>query len=456
MTRPRTPSHLRDDGRRPRCLAQDGELPDVIARLVPMDEPLRCRRVGLDDPDRALDDDDELVAQVALMDDRGIPRVEMFRGGQRDALEILGLEALEQRHPSEQEHRLEVAEGATRLRHLRPSCHGLVRQAHDPRIVIIEQGAHDGIAILRVTDLVLEQPDERAGQASITGRIERLDRLRPDLGVVRSKAPAEDAACLRRTEDHERAERLVLDPLLAAVEDVAQEVEGRLGPHRRVGLHTRQDRPRPPEAGRPLEALDRPADDGLPDVRTVAAECQEGGLLGARRAVEQDVGHAVRCRFEPGERSRCRASDRAGVVVEGGHDRRHRIGTVGNAANASTTATRTLGDGSPSRASGGVDRGGVAQAADGSEARHACIPVGILEQLGDEPFRAGVRAARSEQAGHRGATAGLGSRRGRLVRGSPTASCRRPPRRAPVSQRHEHGPVRSNRDGLGPRRRPRS
>ena len=75
----------------------------------------------MDHADRALDDDDQLVADVALADQRLARRVEMLHGGRGDALEVLGVEAFEERDATKRQHRLEVVEDVARLGHVRPS-----------------------------------------------------------------------------------------------------------------------------------------------------------------------------------------------------------------------------------------------------------------------------------------------------------------------------------------------
>ena len=106
----------------------------------------------------------------------------------RHALEVLGFEPLEQRHAAQHQHRLEVAEGPTRVRHVHPFVDGPSRQAPDPRVLIIDQAGErptgDPAFRLRV---VLEQPDERAGQPPIADRVERLDRLGTRLRIVRAQ-----------------------------------------------------------------------------------------------------------------------------------------------------------------------------------------------------------------------------------------------------------------------------
>ena len=223
----------------------------MVARPVSPEEPLGPVRLDPDDADRALDDDHQLVAEVALADDRLARRIDALDGGQRDPLEVLRVEALEHRHAPEQEHRLEVAEGPARLGHVRPSCDRLPHQAGDPWVVIIEQPVrrpHRDPA--RPIDIVLEQADERAGQPPVAGRVERLDGLRPGLRVVRAKAAADDAAGLRRPEHDQGAERLVLDAALAAVEHVAQETERASRPGAGAGSVAARTRARPAQ-GRP-------------------------------------------------------------------------------------------------------------------------------------------------------------------------------------------------------------
>ena len=112
---------LGDDRRGAGRLAQHGQLADVVARLVPADEVLGAVRIVVDHPDRPLDDDHELVADVALANERLARRVEMLLGGRGDALEVLGVEAFEDRHATQRQHRVEVVEDVARLGHVRPS-----------------------------------------------------------------------------------------------------------------------------------------------------------------------------------------------------------------------------------------------------------------------------------------------------------------------------------------------
>ena len=48
-------------------------------------------------------------------------RVEMLHGGGGDALEILGVEAFEERDATQCQHRVEVVEDVARLGHVHPS-----------------------------------------------------------------------------------------------------------------------------------------------------------------------------------------------------------------------------------------------------------------------------------------------------------------------------------------------
>ena len=368
-----------------------------------------------------------------------------------------GSRPLEQRHAAEQEHRLEVAEGATRLRHLRPSCRA--PRASGARSTDRHHraaGAHDGIAILRVADLVLEQPDERAGQSSIAGRIERLDRLRPDLGVVRSKAAAEDATGLRRTEDHQRAERLVLDPAARGCRGRRTGRRASAGP---ASSRRAPHRPGPsePGGGGPLarapsivQPMTVSRTSGPWPRRASRAASWARGEPWSRTSVTpagvvSNPASAAAAACRTGAASSSRAATIAGAEWARSRERRQRLD------GGDTDPGRWVAE----QGAGGVDRGRVAQPADGGEARHARLRVGILEQLGDEPLRAGVRAARSEQAGHRGANG-----RARVAGerpaawGSPPAPRRRPPRRASGSRRRGRG--RPGRTGTLRRRRRRS
>ena len=131
-----------------------------------------------------------VVAQLALADDRLVRRVQVLDGGQRDALEILRLEALEQRHAAEQAASSRGRRGSDSAAGISaPSFAGLAapggrstgrhhRAARAHRIAILS----------RHVDLVLEQADQRARQATIAGRVERLDRLRPVSGSPESQA----------------------------------------------------------------------------------------------------------------------------------------------------------------------------------------------------------------------------------------------------------------------------
>ena len=108
-----------------------------------------------------------------------------------------------------------------------------------------------------------------------------------------------------------------------------------------------QDESSPAKSGGPLESPERPGDDGLANIRTVAAHGDQGGFLCSSRAPARTATSPVGV---VSRSARARAAvfrTRRGVVVEGSdHDRgpRHRCRV--DTASASTAAARTLGEGS--------------------------------------------------------------------------------------------------------------
>ena len=280
-------------------------------------------------------------------------RVQMFLGGHRDPLEVLGIQALEERDAPQEQHRLEITQRPARSWHLGPRAQGLAGEARDPGIPIIGQTTQDGIGVLRIGPIILEQPDEGAGQPAIADRVECLDRLGPDLGVVGPERPADDAAGFGRTEDDERTERQVHDGRPHDGQRVDEEAAGRarLACRRSAACAARVGSG-PSQVRGALEARLRPGDERRRGHRGRARAARPVSACCARREpVAEDVEQAGRDRRERREGIGRRPTDLARLVVQGGDQVRGAVaaGRV-EAASASTAARRTTGDGSSRQA----------------------------------------------------------------------------------------------------------
>ena len=145
-------------------------------------------------------------------------------GDRGDTLQVLRVEPLEQRHAPKLEHPLDLAEARVRAGHRPSVARAPCRQRPDPRVVIMPQGVeHVVVGIGDGPDRIeLDEPRDGPPEPPIADRIERLDRLRTDVGIVRSKAAADDPARLRHVEDGERVEREILMAPPTLLQDVAR------------------------------------------------------------------------------------------------------------------------------------------------------------------------------------------------------------------------------------------
>ena len=173
------------------------------------------------------------------------------------------------------------------------------------------------------------------------------------------------------------------------------------------GLHSDQDGARSAEVRGPIEPFEGPVDDVLADVGPVPAQGHERGLLGAGRAVAEEVDDTCRRSLRSRQGARRGASDGCGLVIEG-------VDEVGLRLRGVREGRDCLDRGRPhsrrrvgQERADGVERCRAAQPSDGLETRHPRLVVWVGEQRRDDPFRARLRAARAEQAGdggpHRGA-----------------------------------------------------
>ena len=182
------------------------------------------RRLAARDVDVALEQHEQLVADLALPEDR-LVRLERALGGRhRDPLEVLRLEPTEQGDAPQPEHRLEVLEGRRRVRHLGLLARGTPCQPADPRVLIIAQLGEGFVSGCVVSARpVLHEPGQRATEPSIADRVECLDRLGANVGVVGADAPPDHATGGRRPEHRHRTERQVLVALDPPRENVAED-----------------------------------------------------------------------------------------------------------------------------------------------------------------------------------------------------------------------------------------
>ena len=274
-------------------------------------------------------------------------------------------------------------------------------------ILIIGQSAHDGGGILRIEGLVLEQPDEGAGQPAIADRVERLHRLGPDLGVVGAERAADDAAGFGRAEDDERAEGQVDDAPLASGDGVDEEritctLVGR--------VRRREWRPAPATPGSCRAGRRRPPVRVAPGSRRSASSrtsgpcprsATSGGLLGAqgsRRRAPQQAGRRVVER-RPGQRPPL--ADVAGLVVERGDQVRCR-GIVGRSRPRahSRRPCRTCGGRADKARADGIERHRFAEAPDGPQPGDARRLVRAVEQAVTIAVDRSIRPARAQEASH--------------------------------------------------------
>ena len=326
MTNPRTLG-LGDHGRGAWPLAQDRQLPDVVARLVVADEPFAAIRIRAHDPDGAGDDHDELLREVALAHEDLARCVGPLHARRGDPLQVLRVETLEQGDAAEEEHRVEVGQRPFRARHVRSSVFVVDAspcERSDPRVRIIRhptQGAVAGTAC-RAADggFALEQRDEGRGDAPVGDRIERLEGLGPDLDVVRAQAAADDSPRLGRAEGSQRCEGEVLQRPLSRCQDGIQKGRYRRSGGVAVAVSTGVDRdPRVPEQGGTLQALHQPCRDGRVHGRIAlgdAGEGDEGCALCRRSASAEHVDQVVAIDNRGAQHRGRGFAHRAGLVLE--------------------------------------------------------------------------------------------------------------------------------------------
>src|SRR4029079_9309354 len=107
-----------DDRRDPRALAEERQLPDMGAFSIGPHGPLRPVVSAVEDPNTAGEDHEQFVTSLALPHERTVLLEPALGGDRRDALQVLGGEALEQRDATELEHRRDVAGDVVSLGHV--------------------------------------------------------------------------------------------------------------------------------------------------------------------------------------------------------------------------------------------------------------------------------------------------------------------------------------------------
>ncbi len=256
MTRPPHRVALGDDRRRARRIAEDGQLADVVARGVPSDEPLRAIGFGADDPDGALDEDHEVVAELALADQGFTGRVDVLDRDRRDTLQVLGFETLEEGDLAKEQHRVDVGQRLGGVGHLvpspgtsraRPAIHGSPSSANPVSTVsssrVVGAASSRSRTSAPASDRSPLESSASIAWARVSGSVEPTQRRMtpPASGMPRTTSASRTrsiARCSRRVEDgdQERARRIRRSRPLRRGRDQRQTRRSDLGTHARAGL----------------------------------------------------------------------------------------------------------------------------------------------------------------------------------------------------------------------------
>ena len=231
----------------------------------------------MDDADAALDDDEELVAGLALADERLALIEPALRRHRRDPLEVFGRQLLEQRDAPELEHRRDVAGGAAGVGQVVSARLQAAGHGPDPLVVIIAQSSeHRGRVLDRVGRRLLDQSGDGPSEPAIADRIERLDGLGAHVRVRRAEASTDDATGRGSPERRHRRESHGLGVPDPVVEDRAQEVGvGVIG--RTAGA---QDGACARQLDRPIDLAVGPRVDPVADGLAAAGQGGDGGGFG--------------------------------------------------------------------------------------------------------------------------------------------------------------------------------
>ena len=365
-----------DDRRRSRGLAEGGQLADVVARLVAADQLARCRPLDVDDPDGPFDDDDQAVAGIAFAYQRVVGRVEMLLGGHRDPLEVLGIEALEQRDAPEEEHRLEITQRPARSWHLGVLRQDLARPGERSRpssssasrrtTASASCGSWPSSSSSRTSAPDSPRsPTESSASiawARTSGSSERSDRRMtpPASGVPRTTSASSARPTMAASRSADR---------------VDEESHHRPLASRRAAPSSRRERQAgAPQVRGPLEACPGPGDQWSADVRAVTTQRDERGLLRPHGAPVEDVEQPGRDVVEPGEGHRRGTTDVTRLVVERGDQVRAPSPRGRSTRRARRRRPRgRRADGAARRAADGLDRHRIADPPDRTRARR-CKP----------------------------------------------------------------------------------
>ena len=215
--------------------------------------------------------------------------------------------------------------GRPLARLLVPEC--TERERADPRVRVgaqVVRGREDDGGVARGgRGVAVEEAHEAPRQPRIADRVEGLDRLRPDLGVDRAQAAADEAARLAGTEQGERAQEARDDRSRPTAGDVPEEGGARDG--RCLGEKRGAPAQRRGSGDLPIGPLDEP----VPGGDLMADERLEGRILLDRRAIGE---HPQRGLDAAGPRADGRGGREAhlvGGVVERVEIDREAVGRMG-------------------------------------------------------------------------------------------------------------------------------
>ena len=187
----------------------------------------------------------------------------------------------------------------------------------DPRVVIIRQSGKRGLAFLRRPVRVgVQEPDHRPAQAAIADRVERLERLRSDLGVLRAEASSQDAAGFRGAEDCECRKGAVDQATFAPEQDGCQEAQRGVRRRRDPAGAALERQAVGPARRRPRGLVRGPGDDRVSKGCAMAHERLDRRVLCPLRPRQQHVEHAVRLDGAARQELRGSGPNPCAVVVE--------------------------------------------------------------------------------------------------------------------------------------------